>query len=215
VIDEEGCSPMKKKLIIYLSVVFALAQGVCWAHIPRGIGVFVLGKSIDEVKDQLKMETALPIRHREYLHEVQIKPMEGFKSGFIWYGTSTTPGRIVRIKLKYADSSKIFFQALLKQFKQRFGKPTEWRGDPFHVLKAWKWSFTDIEKNQISLILQHNVKDPSQKLGNCVKLTMWNLIEDERRIHERKHPQSNKLKKHQEKRAKALDSIDWDRFVPR
>ena len=36
------------------------------------------------------------------------------------------------------------------------------------------------------MILQHNIKDPNQKMGNNIKLTMWDLIDHERKIHEQK-----------------------------
>ena len=207
--------PMKKMVITWMSLVFTLLPVVCSADAPRGTGIFVLGASIDGVKEHLKMETSLPIRHREYLREVQTKAIEGFKSGLICYGTSTTPGRIVRIKLKYADSSEMFFKELLKQFKKRFGEAKEWRGDPFHIFKAWKWSFIDNENNRISLILQHNTMDPSEKLGNCVKLTMWNLVDEEHRLFIEKHPKPETSKKHRSSESRKLDTVDWDRFVPR
>ena len=93
------------------------------ARAPREIAGLVLGDSVDKYSDRLKMDTAQPIRYQEYLREIQIKEAEGYKNGVVWVGTSTTPGRIVRIKLKYNDSSKVFFDRLLKKFNRRFGKP--------------------------------------------------------------------------------------------
>ena len=160
------------------------------------------------------METALPIRHMECLREVEIHEMEGFRRGLISYGTCALPGQIVRIKLKYADSTKKFYDMLFKRFKKRFGEPVEWRGDPFHVVVAWKWSFVDKENNHISLILQHNTKDEEEKMGNSVKLTMWNLIEDERRCFEKKKPDFSEMSKKRKQLSKGDGPIDWNRLIP-
>ena len=92
-------------------------------EVPQEIAGFAIGQNINEVKDRLDMATDLPIRRRESLREVEIKQTDWFKSGLITYGTCNTAGRIVRIKLKYAESSKKFYQKLLKRFKKRFGEP--------------------------------------------------------------------------------------------
>lgn len=181
---------------------------------PHEIGGFVLGRNIDEYKDKVQMDTSLPIRYMEYVREVQIEPRQGFKSGIIAYGTCVRPGRIVRIKLKYADSSKDFYNKLLGIFKERFGEPSEWRGDPFHVVIAWKWSFVDEENNRISLILQHNTKDEEEKIGNSVKMTMTNLMEEELLCYKRKHPE------YKQPPGDGQGSMKWQRedleqFIPR
>jgi len=171
---------MTKYLYLGVSVALFFVHGICFAQAPHGVGSFVLGSNITEYDEILKMETALPIRYMEYMREVEIKPMKGFKSGLIGYGVCDRPGQIVRIKLKYDDSTKKFYERLLEHFKNRFGEPDEWRGDPFHVVIAWKWSFVDKENNKISLMLQHNTMDAEEKMGNAVKLTMMNLMEKER-----------------------------------
>jgi hypothetical protein len=181
------------------------------AEAPHQVGGFVLGENIAEYREIIKPETTLPIRYMEYLRETEIKEPEGYKQGVIWYGTCAKPGRIVRIKLKYADSSRNFYDSLLKKFKKRFGEPSEWRGDPFHVIIAWKWSFTDSENNSISLILYHNSRDEEEKKGNVVKLTMWNLIEEERRCFEKKHPQPEEETSEPRRRG----PVNWEMLIPR
>ena len=190
-----------------------LGSGGAVAGAPREIAGIVLGDPVDKYAERLRMDTAQPIRYQEYLKEVRIRDPEGFKSGVVWYGTSTTPNRIVRIKLKYNDTSKAFFDKLLKEFRRRFGKPTEWRGDCFGIFIAWKWSFRDADGNRISMILQHNEKDPNQKMGNNIKLTMWDLIDHERILCEQR------LGRKQEKKAaiqtKEINPEEWERFIPR
>jgi hypothetical protein len=151
----------------------------------------------------------------EGLVEVETQEMEGFKSGLIGYGTCASPGRIVRIKLKYADSTRKFYESLLALFKKRFGEPVEWRGDPFHVVIAWKWSFVDKGNNRISLLLQHNTKDEEEKMGNSVKLNMRNFVEDEYRCFEEKNRDSSGKSKKGAQVKKQGVPIDWDVLIPR
>lgn len=185
------------------------------AQAPHQMGDFALGKNIAEYKERVKMETAIPIRHLECLVEVETQQMEGFRSGLISYGTCASPGRIVRIKLKYADSTRKFYDRLLALFKKRFGEPVEWRGDPFHVVIAWKWSFVDKENNRISLFLQHNTKDEEEKMGNSVKLNMLNFIEDERRCLEEKNLDFSGKSKKGAQAKKRGGPMDWNLFIPR
>lgn len=95
-----------------------LIYGLSFAVVPRGIGGFILGGKVEAFYDKLNMETARPVRYREYLREVEIKKLPGFKNGTIWYNAVSTPHRIVRIKLKYEDSSKEFFDALLERLSK-------------------------------------------------------------------------------------------------
>ena len=206
-----------KKALLFISIFTCLCgAGICLAgEAPQQIGVFVLNRDIAEFKDYVIMETALPIRHMEDIKEVEIKPIKGFKSGLIAYATCAAPGHVVRVKLKYRDSSKTFFENLLKQIKNKYGEPNDYRGDPFHILIAWKWSFVDKEGNRISLTLQHNAQDTEEKRGNAIKLTMSNLIEEDQRCYK------IKALDHREKlRQRDWKIIDpglsgWDLYVPR
>jgi hypothetical protein len=161
-----------------------------WADAPHKLAGFVLGGRMDDFKDQVKMDSVLPIRYLESLKEVEAKEIKGFKTGLIAYGTCIEPPRIVRLKFKYADNSKRFFDELLVRYKANLGKPDEWRGDPFHIVIAWKWRFTDKDGNNISLILRHNTRDEEEKQGNAVKMTMWNLMFEEDRCFEKRNPES-------------------------
>ena len=206
-----------KKRLFFISILANLGvAGICLAgDAPHQVGIFVLNRDIAEFKDYVIMETALPIRYMENIEEVEIKPIKGFKSGLIAYATCTAPGHIVRIKLKYQDSSKTFFEYLLKGIKKKYGEPDEYRGDPFQILIAWKWSFVDKEGNRISLTLQHNSQDAEEKKGNAVKLTMTNLIEKDQRCHKLKAlDHSEKLR---QRDWKVMDPglSGWDLYVPR
>jgi len=183
------------------------------AEAPHELAGFILGDKMAAHMQDVKPDTVLPVRYLESLKEVETKDIPGYKTGLIAYTTCTTPSRIVRIKLKYADASKTFYDALLKRFKKRFGEPDEYRGDPFHIVVAWKWSFTDKNNNDISLILQHNTKDEEEKMGNAVKLTMWNLLNEELGCFEEKNPETAESKNSGFK-FDETESVNWERFIP-
>lgn len=200
--------------IFFLNIIicFLMVENV-GAQAPTEIAGFGLGKNISEYEEMVRMETMLPIRYAEFLKEVEIHNISGYKSGLITYGDCAVPGRILRIKLKYADSSRQFYNDLLDRYRKRFGKPDRWRGDPFHVLVAWKWSFTDKEGNRISMILQHNIEDTTRKLGNAVKLSVLNFEEEEIRCFEKKESEIRVHEKEQGQKVGAEQN--WDLFIPR
>ena len=207
---------MKKMLILATSVallgIAAISQA---ADAPHQVAVFKLNSNITDVKEYVIMETALPIRYMENIEEVEIKPIEGLKSGLIAYATCNTPGHIVRIKLKYKDSSKKFYENLLKRIKKNYGEPDEYRGDPFHILISWKWSFVDKDGNRISMTLQHNSMDTEEKMGNAIKLTMTNLIEEDRRCYKTKALDQRQKLRQKQWRITKPGLTGWNLFVPR
>ena len=207
---------MKKLLCIITALVSLWITGTGIAgDAPDQVSVFKLNSNIADVKDYVIMETALPIRYMENIEEVEIKPIEGLKSGLIAYVTCSAPGHIVRIKLKYKDSSKKFYEKLLKQIKKEYGDPGEYRGDPFHILISWKWSLVDKDGNRISMTLQHNSMDTEEKMGNAIKLTMISLIEEDQRCYKIKAlDQRQKLR---QRKWKLMTSglTGWDLYVPR
>jgi len=205
---------MKKYLLSIIMPALLIAPGICLAQAPHEVGGFVLGKDITDFKKDVDMDTALPVRYSEFIEEVEIRDMDGFKSGLVGFGTCDAPGKILRIKLKYSDKSKKFYENLLKRFKQQFGEPDDWRGDPFHIVLAWKWSFTDKDNNHISMIIQHNTRDVEEKIGNAVKLTLTSQVGKEAACFKKKHPGFRK-KEQQKTGKKKMSKKDWKRFVPR
>ena len=204
-----------KKIVCTWILSLIWVSALALAAAPHQLGGFVLNQKISAFEDRILMDTALPVRYAENIEEVEIKPTQGFKSGLIAYGTCSKPGHIVRIKLKYADASKKFYEDLLKQFKKSFGEPDEYRGDAFKIVIAWKWSFVDEENHKISLILQHNAMDEDEKIGNAVKITDTTLMEEDLDCYRRKQ-----LDSRDRLRQRKWESVDpgdtgWERFIPR
>lgn len=205
---------MPKNMLWILVSALLLWPSVCpSAEAPHELAGFMLGGKMTAHMQRIKPDTTLPVRYLESLKEVEIKDIWGYKTGLVSYTTCTKPSRIARIKFKYADSSKTFYDALLKRFKKRFGEPDEYRGDPFHVVIAWKWAFLDENHNDISLILQHNTRDEEEKQGNSIKLTMWNLFQQEIRCFEKKHLGSAGSERPAFNFSET-SSIDWEKFIP-
>jgi len=207
---------MKKFIIIFLNIaaVFVCGTGLA-GDAPHQIGVFVLNQNISEFKDYVIMETALPIRHMENIEEVELKAMEGIKSGLIGYATCTAPGHIVRIKLKYQDPSKKFYEELLKRIKKKFGKPDQYQGDPFHIVISWKWSFIGKKNERITMTLQHNSMDTEEKIGNSIKLTNRSLIEDDLKCYKAKALDQRQKLRHRDWQVMTPGLSGWDLYVPR
>lgn len=163
---------------------------------PTEVGGFKLGSSIEEYEF---------ISYQNFLKEVVIDKIPGFRKGTISYGVCDRPGEIVRIKLKYLDPSKSFFKGLLKRYKKQFGEPDEFAGDSFGIVKAWKWRFKDNNGNRVTMILQHNLKNPNEVTGNMVKLYMPDQIEVERKCFNKtcalRNPEAFK---------KAQGQLEWD-----
>jgi len=201
---------MNKVLFILFFIGIGFLSGSCLAEAPSQVGGFLLGADISAYKDRVDMNSALPIRYAEFITEVEIKKTDLLASGLIAYGTCAAPGKVVRIKLKYADPSKAFHDKLLAQMENKFGKPDEWRGDPFHIVIAWKWSFVDKSQKRISLILQHNKQDTDEKIGNSIKLTLTDAIERERQCHEKSQPELS-----EPPAVKTPLPVDWDLLIPR
>ncbi len=199
---------------ILVAIIFLFPNYVSADKAPRQIAGLVLGEQIAVFVDLVRMETATLLRDRKYLREVRTRETDGYRSGTVSFGNCNKPGQILRIKLKYQYSDKKFYNELLAQFKKRFGEPDEWRGDPFHVIIAWKWSFTDRDNNKISLTLQHS-RDEDYKWGNSVKLTNTTLLEQEHICYQKKHPRkSDSQKSKSSEKKRKLKAEDYQRFIP-
>jgi len=206
---------------MYQLIMAAIWAAAVWtvpglaAEVPRSIAGFTLGRPIESVAGRVIMETALPVRYMENLHEVEILPTPGFKSGLVAFGTCHEPRAILRIKLKYEDGRIEFFEELLRQFKSRFGDPAEYQGDPFRVFISWKWSFSDAPANRISLTLQHNAQDEEEKIGNAVKLTLQNGLEGDARCFKENRTERREALRQGRATADRPGAPAWDLFVPK
>lgn len=187
--------------VFALLLVPALASAV---DVPSEIGGFKLGEDITEHPE---------IEGANYLREVVVSDWHGFRKGIISYGTCAHPGQIVKVRMKYDDSSKPFYDELLKRFKDKYGKPDEWKGDAFGILYIWKWRFVDEQNRRVNLILQHNLHNDDENIGNQVELSYPEWEEEERLCFNKfcEENKSDELRAELEERMKP----DWDYLIPR
>lgn len=196
---------MNLRTFFLMTMCFILFAGapVTAVEAPSEVGGFKLGDDISEYLDF----------DENYLKEVVVNDWHGFRKGIIYYGTCAYPGQIVRIRMKYEDSSKTFYYELLKRFKQKYGKPNEWKGDAFGVLYVWKWQFFNSDNERVTLILQHNLQNHNETIGNQVKLSYSERLEEERLCFIEYCETSTSAE--EQERIKQRMKPDWDHMIPR
>ncbi len=203
--------PIVKKLIFFAGFLILLfLPNYALAQFPIHLGGFILGDDITNYKDLVDMETCRKVPFNRYLREGEIITRPEFKSGMITYGLCDRPNKILKIKLKFADSSKKSYKKLLSRYKKQLGEPDEYKGDAFRTMIAWKWSFTNNKNEKISLILQYNEMNEDEKIGVAVKLTLTSQIEKERACFMADSPGKKKKLEKSRLKGKAL----WDLLVP-
>lgn len=222
------CKPLtwyKPLSMTLIWIIIALFSCTVWAKerlpsadAPKTVGGFSLGESIDRYDSRIKKESRMCIRYQDYLDEVEVHMCEAFKSGLISIANCERKNQVVRIKLKYQNESRDFYETLLKRFKKKFGEPDQWKGDAFGVMVAWKWSFKNENGENISMILQHNSQDEDLKMGNAIKLSNTTAIENESVCFEKRGKEKRKGKgKNEKKNLKHLDLSDpavWEYLIP-
>lgn len=193
---------LKFSLIIPLFLLCLPLQAVP-AATPHEIANIKLGAKVEDYPD---------LEYSNFLKEIVVMDWHGFRKGIVSYGICDSPGVIVKLQMKYEDSSKAFFNTLMKRYKNKYGAPNEWKGDSFGIKHIWKWYFVDAEGRKVNMILQHNLQDTSQSLGNQVKLYYPEMIEKEhlcflKQCEEISSPEHKKRKEQ-------LKETSWDYLIP-
>jgi hypothetical protein len=149
------------------------------AGVPLTLGGITLGQDISKYRDICLNRTDSVIREEPHLNEVNIDPdrLDGIINGKIAYANCGRVGKIVRVKFRFACPERSLFELLRKRYKDRFGDPSEWRGDPFKNVLSWKWSIRDDAGNRVSLVLSHS-RDEDYNTLNAVKMTLRSLWEE-------------------------------------
>lgn len=190
-------------LIQFLTIIF-LPPLVFADNAPHEVGGITLGSHIDNYPELMKSN---------FMQEVVVTDRHGFRKGVISYGVCKYQGEILKIRLKYEDKSKSFYKTLLARYRDKYGEPDSWDGDSFGLMHIWKWRFTDKENNRITLNLQYNAKDPDSTIGNVVKLSYPDRIEEERACFMQMC--DNAHGKTDAKRKEELNKSDWSYLIPR
>ncbi|WP_028579662.1 hypothetical protein [Desulfogranum japonicum] len=183
---------------IWLTLLFPLSAYPADQKAPKQIAGFSLGASIEEY-DYLS--------YSNFLKQVIVEDIGEFRKGIIEYGVCDKPGKIVRIKMKYANTEEAYFNRLFRRYKKQLGPPTKYTGDAFGILKAWKWYFTDELGEKVSITLQYNKKDPDENFGSMVKMSLPERIKIERACF-------NEICHAKTKEATPEQRRNWDQIIP-
>lgn len=171
--------------------------------VPHEIAGIELGASVEKYPD---------FELSNYLKETVVVDWHGFRKGVISYGICNAPGIIVKLQMKYEDSSKRFYDILMNRFTEKYGRPSEWEGDSFGINQVWKWRFVDEDGRKINMILQHNMQDIDENIGNQVKLYYPEMIEKERLCFIEQCKQISDPE--QQARKEKLKESGWDYLIP-
>ncbi len=197
-------------LALCLSAVAALAAGG-----PTELAGIRLGQNVDELSGKLASTTIDRSPQRPSLGVVSVAPLPGFRSGYVDVGLCAKPGRVVRVKLNYADESLTFFNKIMEALKKRYGEPKEWRGNAFGTLRTWKWSLRAPGGEPVSLILMHYEGDDGAFTdGNSIRIAATSMVREEElcRASEKKISAADEKNARSAMDAEAL-GLDW--FLPR
>ncbi|WP_320169095.1 hypothetical protein [Maridesulfovibrio sp.] len=173
---------MKRVFLASVIVAMLLVSSIAMAsqNAPESIAGITIGNNISSVHSLLDMDSVASPWQEEYIKRIAVRDMEGYRGGYVVVGNCKRKDIILRMKMKYADGSMDFFNKIYSKIEKRFGKPNDWRGNPFGTLKVWKWSLND-EYGNISLILQHfSGDDDSINDGNSIRLSRPSWIAEER-----------------------------------
>lgn len=147
---------------------------------PQSIAGIALGDDATQITKRIDMQTAAAQFGRPAFMRARLAPIEGYRSGYITWGECEVPGRIVRIKMNYADPSLEFFERILQALSARWGKPDVWRGDAFGTLRAWKWDLSGPDGTSVSMILSHyRGEDDTYTEGNALRIANRSWMEQE------------------------------------
>lgn len=147
---------------------------------PMELAGIRLGRTVEELGGKLASVTIDHTPQRPSLGIVPVAPVPGFRSGYVDVGLCATPGRVVRLKMNYADESLGFFNKLMAALKKRYGEPTEWRGNAFGTLRTWKWSLHAAGGEPVSLILMHyEGEDGAFTEGNSIRIAATGMVREE------------------------------------
>ncbi len=166
---------------------------------PKEIAGIALGSRVDSYPH---------ITESNFMKEVLVKNWHGFRKGTISYGVCEYKGEILKINMKYEDKSEGFYKTLLKKYRHKFGPADSWNGDSFGIVHIWKWRFTDEQENRVSLSLQFNKKNVNETVGNVVKLSYPDKMNNERICFNQMFGNDEQLQKDQQ-------TTDWSFLIPR
>lgn len=178
---------MKRMAVFCLALVLGWTGAALAANAPLELAGLRLGDTVAAASGRLLDGGRNRECRRSGLSTISVAPVAGFRSGYVYVGECAVPGRIVRIKMHYADDSLEFFNTLLAALKKRYGEPATWRGNAFGTLRTWKWGLAAPDGRHVSVILMHYAGDDGAfTQGNSIRIAVPDWVRREYQCHEAK-----------------------------
>ena len=166
-----------KRLLACLVMLSALASAANVfaqpaATAPREIAGLALGADVKDLASRLDLTKAVPLWDKPYLTRANILPTKGFRTGYVLFGNCANPGKIVRIKLKYAEKSTSFFRTTGHTLTSRYGEPKPLMSDQGGLYLGMAWKFGTAKTGVTALLLEYAAgDDPEDAEGASIRLT--------------------------------------------
>ena len=165
-------SPARHTLPVFLSLACILtAAWAAPALAEDGVDTLAdirLGDPVSAYHDLILPKTALPADDSPFIIDVNldVARFPGLRSGSIGYGNCEDPGKVVRVKCKFARQDKALYDELYDAYAKRFGKPQKWMGNAFHTVIAWQWTIGSGAKRTTLQLMYSELKkgDPGVSL---------------------------------------------------
>ncbi|MYL84019.1 hypothetical protein GTA51_12850 [Desulfovibrio aerotolerans] len=211
-LESVGAGRLVVAVVLGLSLL-AMARAAQAAQGPDSLAGIRLGQTVESQAGKLVPTDADRAYHRPYLGVMPVAAFKGFRSGYVDYGLCAAQGRVVRIKMNYADDSLAFFNRILEALKKRYGEPKEWRGNAFGTLRTWKWSLKSKDGLSVSLILMHYAgEDGAFTDGNSIRIAATDLVREEEACHAAKG--DGKKSAATSENGADIDALGFDWFLP-
>ena len=172
---------MRRACFLFLALTALLATPALAAEgFPTTLAGFTLGDSAERYEDYCREGEPIPVSDAPFLSESLLKTenLPGIRGGSLAFGNCESEGRLVRIKLKFADHGQGLFNRLYDRYESRFGKPDKYLGDAFKNVIAWEWNFTDGKGGRVSLVLMWS-RDKEIRPGVSIKMTQETMMDEE------------------------------------
>lgn len=201
---------MKRVLLTLLVVLLLTSSALAEESAPLSVAGIRLGDDFHQYEDILRMEHAGAMSDAVFLDEalIQTGAIHGVRGGSVIWGNCANKGRVVRIKIKFADTSRDLFKRLLARYEEKFGQPDTYKGDSFRNVIAWEWEIADDDGRHVKILLMYSV-DPSIRPGVSIKMTDQALLDLEFACYKERY----RSKYRAEEEAGKIEDLDM--FIPR
>ncbi|ADU61298.1 MAG: hypothetical protein KUA35_00085 [Pseudodesulfovibrio sp.] len=164
---------------IILALILLSAPCLAAEPLPLTLSVFTLGKDVDLYQSYCDGSQGLSQTDIPFLSETNLRAdsVPGVRGGSLTHGNCLGDRKLLRVKLKFHDTSQKFFNALLKEYTKQFGEPDSYQGDTFKNVIAWQWNFAR-GKEAVSLLLMWS-RDKEMRPGVSIKMTLESLLDAE------------------------------------